>query len=180
MALDDILKNMNLFVDGKGQAGNVEELSLPKLTMKTEEFRNGGMDAPVEIEMGMEKLESSFTLTKYSADVLKLLGLAPGKLVPLTLRGAVESEDGTTKAVVVNLLGKLRELDPGSWKPASKATLKGTVAVRYYKLTIDGEVIHEIDVVNMIRFVNGTDQLAAQRAALGMGGGGLWLMEKLI
>ncbi|SMG63879.1 Phage major tail tube protein, partial [methanotrophic bacterial endosymbiont of Bathymodiolus sp.] len=58
--LDDILKNMALFVDGRGFAGNVEELTLPKLTLKTEEFRNGGMDAPIEVEMGMEKLESEF------------------------------------------------------------------------------------------------------------------------
>ena len=28
--------------------------------------------------------------------------------------------------------------------------------------------IHEIDVVNMVRVVNGVDQLAAQRAALGI------------
>jgi P2 family phage contractile tail tube protein len=43
----------------------VEELTLPKLTLKTEEFRNGGMDAPIEVEMGMEKLESEFTLTRF-------------------------------------------------------------------------------------------------------------------
>jgi P2 family phage contractile tail tube protein len=38
--LDDILKNMALFVDGRGYAGNVEELTLPKLTMKTERFED--------------------------------------------------------------------------------------------------------------------------------------------
>ena len=41
------------------------------------------------------------------------------------------------------------------------------MAVRYYKLTIAGDDICEIDVDNMIRIVNGTDRLAAQRAALG-------------
>ena len=53
--LNDILKNMSLFVDGRGYAGNVDELNLPKLALKTEEFRGGGMDAPIEIDMGMEK-----------------------------------------------------------------------------------------------------------------------------
>ena len=37
--LNDILKNMSLFVDGRGYAGNVDELNLPKLALKTEEFR---------------------------------------------------------------------------------------------------------------------------------------------
>ena len=43
-----------------------------------------------------------------------------------------------------------------------------TLALRYYKLEIDGETIHEIDVENMTRVINGTDQLAARRRALGL------------
>jgi P2 family phage contractile tail tube protein len=84
--LNDVLKNMSLFVDGRGYAGNIEELNLPKLTMKTEEFRAGGMDAPVEVDMGMEKLECDFTLTRFDKDLLKLFGLAPGNTVSLTER----------------------------------------------------------------------------------------------
>nr|WP_262363471.1 phage major tail tube protein [Xylella fastidiosa] len=52
-----LLKHLNLFIDGKGYAGQVEEINLPKLTLKTEEFRGGGMLAPVELTMGLEKLE---------------------------------------------------------------------------------------------------------------------------
>lgn len=166
--LDDILKNMALFVDGRGYAGNVEELTLPKLTMKTEEFRNGGMDAPIEIEMGMEKLECEFTLTRFDKEVLKLFGLAPGKAIPLTIRGAIVSDSGNQLAVVVNLQGILKEMDPGNWKPGEKATLKATIALRYYKLTHDGETVHEIDVPNMVRIIGGEDQLAVTRSALGI------------
>jgi len=35
------LKNMNLYIDGKGYAGVIEEITLPKLTLKSEEFRGG-------------------------------------------------------------------------------------------------------------------------------------------
>ena len=166
--LDDILKNMALFVDGRGFAGNVEELTLPKLTLKTEEFRNGGMDAPIEVEMGMEKLESEFTLTRFDKNVLKLFGLAPGQLTPLTIRGAVISDDGTQTAVVVNLQGIVREMDPGNWKPGEKATLKIMMALRYYKLTHGGDVVHEIDIPTMVRTIGGVDQLSAVRSALGI------------
>ena len=166
--LDDILKNMALFVDGRGFAGNVEELTLPKLTLKTEEFRNGGMDAPIDIEMGMEKLESGFTLTRFDKNVLKLFGLAPGQLTPLTIRGAVISDNGTQTPVVINLQGVVREMDLGNWKPGEKATLKMMLALRYYKLTHGGELIHEIDIPNMVRTIGGIDQLAAVRSALGI------------
>ena len=166
--LNDILKNMTLFVDGRGFAGNIEELNLPKLALKTEEFRGGGMDAPVEVEMGMEKLECDFTLTRFDREVLKLFGLAPGKLTPFTARGVVVGEEGVQIPVVVNLQGIVREIDWGSWKPGEKATLKLSVALRYYKLTHGGRVIHEIDVPNMVRRIDGVDQLAATRNALGL------------
>lgn len=53
--LPKILKNFNVFVDGRGFAGRAEEITLPKLTIKTEEFLGAGMSAPVEVDMGMEK-----------------------------------------------------------------------------------------------------------------------------
>ena len=159
---------MNLFVDGRGFAGDIEELTPPKLSIKNEEFRGGGMDAPVEIPMGMEKLEASFTLKNYSKDVLNLFGLAPGNNVPLTMRGALESSDGSVKPLVITLRGRIRELDDGSWKSGESATLKVAMSVDYYKRTLDGDDVHEIDIDNMIRKINGVDQLEAQRSALGM------------
>ena len=166
--LNDILKNMSLFVDGRGYAGNVDELNLPKLALKTEEFRGGGMDAPIEIDMGMEKLECDFTPTRFDKDVLSLFGVSAGQAVPLTARGALVSDDGTQTAIVVNLQGMLREVEWGSWKAGDKATLKIAMALRYYKLTHGGTVIHEIDVPNMVRTIAGIDQLAQTRSALGI------------
>jgi len=42
------------------------------------------------------------------------------------------------------------------------------MSVTYYKLEIDGRVMYEIDVVNMVQVINGVDQLAGDRAALGL------------
>lgn len=166
--ITDVLKNMNLFVDGRGHAGKVDELNPPKLTIKTEEHRAGGMDAPVELDMGMEKLETDFTLSAFDKEVLKQFGLAPGNQIPLTIRGALESEDGTVTPVTINLRGQIKELDFGTWKPGDKNQLKVMVAPRYYKLTHGADLIHEIDVAGMIRVIDGVDQLAGQRAALGL------------
>lgn len=166
--LDDVLKNMALFIDGRGYAGHVEELTLPKLTLKTEEFRGGGMDAPIEIELGMEKLECEFTLIQFDKALLKLFGLAPGKLVPLTVRGALVSELGEQNTMVVNMQGIIREMELGNWKPGEKATLKCMVALRYYKLTHSGETLHEIDIPNGVRTIGGVDQLAGVRRTLAL------------
>jgi P2 family phage contractile tail tube protein len=162
-----VLKNFALFVDGRGYAGRCDEVTPPKLTLKTEEHRAGGMDAPIELDMGMEKLELQGTLAEYSAEVIKLFGLTTDAVKQLTLRGAIEGDDGVVP-VVINLRGAWKELDPGTWKTAGKMPLKFSVGCRYYKMTIDNDELIEIDIENMVRKIGGTDQLAAQRDALGI------------
>lgn len=164
----DVLRNINLFVDGHGYAGRVMELTLPKLNIKVEEYRAGGMDAAVEIDQGMEKMECDFSLDSVDIEVLKRWGLAPGNAVPMTFRGAVESQDGTVKSVIARIRGQIKSIDFGAWKAGEKSTLKAMAAVYRYTLEIDGETIHDIDPENMIRTVNGTDQIEARRAALGI------------
>ena len=166
--IQDVLRDMNLFVDGAGYAGKVDELTPPKLTVKTEEVRTGGMDAPAELDMGLEKLECTVSTSGIDRGLLKLWGVAPGKPVPLTFRGAVQSEDGAVKPVVIQVRGTVKEIDFGSWKPGEAAPMKATIACRYYRLEHDGETVHEVDVHNMIRIVNGADQVAALRAALAL------------
>lgn len=166
MAARDVLKNINLFVDGRGYAGEVESITPPPLTLQTEEFRAGGMDAPVDVTMGMEKMEASFALRAYDSDVLSLFGVVEGGSVPLTFRGALESYDGTVKSVLMNMRGKITGIDPGTWTPGELASLTVTVSLNYFKQTHDGKIIHEIDVMNMVRVINGVDALSAIRSAL--------------
>lgn len=71
-------------------------------------------------------------------------------------------------AAAATCRGLVKEIDYGDWKPGEKAELKAMMAVRRYRLELDGETIHDIDVDNMVRIVDGTDQLAAQRQALGI------------
>jgi P2 family phage contractile tail tube protein len=165
--LPKILKNLTAFVDGQGYAGRVSELEPPKLTIKGEEYRGGGMDAPIEVDMGMEKLEATMTFSEYDAALFKLFGLVDGEAVAVTLRGLMQ-DDGDAVAVICELRGRYKEMDSGTWKPGEVGTLKASIAARYYKLTINSEVVVEIDVVNMIRKIGGKDQLESQRKALGL------------
>jgi P2 family phage contractile tail tube protein len=125
------------------------------------------MDAPMQIDMGMEKLEASLTFAEYSPELFSMLGLMEGNKTNIVLRGAVQGDDTAVIPVVITLQGGFKETDMGSWKTGSKGTLKAQIAARYYKLEIGGVEIIEIDVENMIRVISGVDQTAAQRAALG-------------
>lgn len=168
-AARDILKNFNLFVDGRGFAGNVDEVQAPALNITEEDFRAGGMDAPIGIDMGMEKLELSFTLPKFDPDTMAQFGLGEGTETQVTLRGAIESfGQANATPVVINARGKIRGFEPSAWQPGAKATHAYTMTLSFYRYTQGGRIVHEIDVINMVRRIGGVDRLASQRAALGI------------
>lgn len=168
MAARDVLKNLTLWVDGRGMAGQVQDVNPPKLVQKLEEFMGGGMVAPVAVTVGMERMTADFSLIAYDADVLALFGVVEGAKVPLTIRGALESFDGSVTPIVMTLRGKVTEQDPGNWKPGTVPYLKTTMELSYYKLQHGSTVVTEIDVENMIASINGTDTLTAMRTALGL------------
>lgn len=162
-----ILKNFNLFVDGRGYAGKAEEVTPPKLTIKTEDIRAGGMDAPAAVDMGMERLEASFSLVEYDPDLLKQFGLVSGNAVQITLRSALV-DDESTSPMIIKLRGMFNEVDMGKFKAGDKANLQCNIVCRYYSLSIDGSTLIEIDVDNMTRIINGADKMLEIRNALGI------------
>lgn len=163
-----VLKNFSLFVDGRGLAGTISKLTLPTLATQMEEFRGGGMDIPAEIDMGMEKLETSFEQFEYDENILSLYGLADGAATQVTARGALRRDGEPAIAMVVNMRGVIKQFEPGDWEAGSKTTANFQMALRYLKIRIGSRDVAEIDVVNMVRKINGQDQLASIRAAIGV------------
>lgn len=164
----NVRKNYNVFVDGRGYAGQTEEFNAPKLTLKTEEFQGGGMFTPMEITMGSEKLECDFTMLSSDPYILSRFSVVEGSQTNFTFREVMESQDGSVIPLIHNVRGKVKEIDPGASKPGEKATTKVAIAPSYYKLTHGAVVLHEIDVTNMVWMTNGIDILAGIRAAMGV------------
>lgn len=165
--LPRVLQGFNLFVDGKGFAAKVGECELPKLGIKTEDYQPGGYDAPIEIDCGMEKLEATFVIMDFDAYTLKYFGIGHNNQIPVTLRGALSNGDGSVIPVVIQYNGMWREIEPPKHSKPGKLEQKITMALQYYKLEMGGEIIHEIDIPNMVRIIGGKDYLAEARAAIG-------------
>ncbi|MCA3472294.1 MAG: phage major tail tube protein, partial [Rhodobacter sp.] len=64
--------------------------------------------------------------------------------------------------------GLITAAETGDLKPGTDTALKLMIAVRYYRLEINGEQIVEIDLVNGKRVIGGVDQLADIRRAMGL------------
>jgi uncharacterized protein len=169
MGLPRKLKNFNVFNDGNSYMGQVAEVNLPKLTRKMEEWRGGGMNAPIKADLGQEALSMECTYGGIMRQILEQYGTLKHDGVQLRYAGAYQSDDSDTPdAVEVVVRGRHSEVDPGSSKPGDDTSMKVVTEISYYKLTINGEDVIEIDIMNMIEKVKGVDLLAKQRAAIGM------------
>ncbi len=163
------LKHMNMFNDGVSYVGQVEEMTLPTLTRKMEEWRGGGMNAPIKTDHGMEALTADFTCGGIMQDALSQFGVLEHDGVMLRFAGSYQRDDsGEVAAVEVVMRGRHSSIEMGTAKTGEASPFKVTCELSYYKLTIDGEEVIEIDIINMIEKVNGEDRLAAHRKAIGV------------
>lgn len=167
MALPRKLKNYNLFNDGESYVGQVQELTLPTLTRSMEDYRGGGMSGPVKIDNGQDPIEIEWTLGGMMRSVLNQYGVTQHDGVQLRFAGAYQRDDtGDVDAVEVVVRGRHEEIDFGTAKAGDNTEIKIKTACSYYKLMINSATVIEIDLMNMIEIVNGTDRLAAQRRAI--------------
>lgn len=169
MSLPKKLKNFNLFNDGNNYMGVIKEITLPKLTTKTEEWRGGGMDIPVDADMGMEKLTTEWTVGGYVAQILKQYSLIEAGGTLLRMTGAIQQDDtGEVQTVEVVMRGRHTEIEMGSAQAGEDTEFKVISSLTYYKLSINGEELVEIDALNMVKKIAGNDVLEPFRRALGI------------
>ena len=169
MSLPSKLKNFNIFNDGNNYQGKVTEVNLPKLTRKMEDYRGAGMNGVVKTDMGLEALQLEWTVGGMMREVLNQWGVTTHNGLQVRFAGAYQSQDtGTVDAVEVVIRGRHSEIDFGSSKPGDDTAIKITTQASYYKLTINGEDVIEIDVIAGVEKVNGTDNQASIRQAIGL------------
>ena len=158
MALAKKLKHFNLFNDGNLYGGIAKTVTLPKLARKMETYRGGGMDGPVKVDLG------------FGDDGIVLAWTLGGwDLLALRFSGSVQREDdGGTSSVEIYVRGRHEEIDFGESTPGEDTEHQINTTCTYYRLTVDSEVIIEIDLLNLVFIVDGEDLLAAHRKNIGL------------
>lgn len=162
-----VLRNFGTFVDGTGYAGRCQEAELPEISVKTEEVRGSGWDGTAEVDMGLEAMTAKLTFNEYIEEIAKKVGSMNGLETRVHLRGAMQRDGEKAISIVAELGGSFKKGTMGTWKPGDLATHEIEMSVRYYKLTMGGKRIYEIDVENMIRFRGDFDEYASIREAMG-------------
>ncbi|MBB1200569.1 phage major tail tube protein [Enterobacteriaceae bacterium 89] len=172
MAMPRKLKLMNVFLNGYSYQGVAKSITLPKLTRKIENYRGAGMNGSAPIDMGLddEALSMEWSLGGFPDAVIWEMYAATGiDGVPIRFAGSYQRDDsGDTSAVEVVMRGRQKEIDTGENKPGEDTEAKISVVCTYFKLTIDGKELVEIDTINMIEKINGVDRLEQHRRNIGL------------
>ncbi len=164
-----VFKNFNLFIAGEGFAGRVSKVKLPTISVQTEDHKGAGMEFNRKLDMGLEDLECTFTLTEYNDLVNGLVGKRNGSNTLLTFRGSLSDDESTaTTPVVAQMRGALHKQETGDIEAGGKIETDYTLNCKFYELKIGGQEIYHIDNDNYIRRIQGEDQLASQRGDLGL------------
>lgn len=171
MAMPRKLKNMNLFNDGTSYMGVAKSATPPPLSRKMEGYRGGGMNGPVKADLGWSDDGIQFEWKTGGLDliVLKQFGMIKADGVMLRLAGAYQQDDtGEVAAVEIVVRGRHETIDMGESAPGEDTEHSITTTCTYYKLTVNGEVLIEVDLLNFIEIIDGVDMLAEQRKAIGV------------
>ena len=171
MALPKKLKHFNLFNDSNLYGGIAKTVTLPKLGRKMEAYRGGGMDGPAKADLGFsdDGIVLEWTLGGWDLVALRQFGAVRADGVMLRFAGSVQrDDDGGVSSVEIVVRGRHEEIDFGEATPGEDTEHKISTACTYYKLSVDGEVITEIDFLNFVFTVDGEDLLAEHRKAIGL------------
>ncbi|MBZ5876004.1 phage major tail tube protein [Chromohalobacter israelensis] len=170
MALPKILKDFNLFGDGNNWQGLISSLTLPELARRMIEYEGGGMEGPIEVDMGNEVMTMTWTPGGLLVDgVYDTWGSPIHDAAQLRFTGSYESdEDGTTTPVEIVVRGRHKTIGGAEASKGDNSTAEITTTISYYKLVVDGETVIERDVPGMVFIVRGEDRMAERRAALGL------------
>lgn len=169
MALPRKLKGLNLFNDSNNYQGVVTAVTLPKLSRKLDAYRGGGMNGAAFVDNGLDDdaLDMEWTISGIDDLVLKQWGASAA--VPLRFAGSYQRDDtGEEIAVEIEVRGRHQAFDFGEAKQGEDTETKITTKNTYFRLTWDGKELMEIDTINMIEKVDGTDLLEQRRKNLGL------------
>ncbi len=168
MSLPKKIKAFNLFADGQGLAGTIKKITLPKLGRKFEEYRADVMDGPIEIDLGGDKLEASFTVEEHNDILLAKYGLCNHAGVRLRMMASAESDDCEFDEIQIVMHGRWREVDMGDIESGNDNSMDVQMAISHYEYIKNGVEIVYIDRATGVERVGGVDRTAERRRNLGL------------
>ena len=158
------VNDYNVYQDGNKMIGLAAEVELPSIKMKTSTIEGVGVGGEIDSPTigQFESLEAKLKFNTLYSSATDLMN--PLNTVNLTLRGASRC---TTRPAAMPLRrlrivmgGRVKEFNPGTVKKGDAMDAETTLELTYYMIEVDGEQVVEVDKLNGVYKVNGSDMLA--------------------
>jgi P2 family phage contractile tail tube protein len=159
------VKDFSLFVEARGYAGLVEEITLPNVTHKTQEIDVGGLSGTMRYKMKLEAMEAQFKFATWEGSIFQIIGASQNEKLRVIARGSLERHE-TVIPVTIVLNGAISSIEPSALSVSGETSLMMKMEVEYYKFTRGIEKLIEVDILNNVLDVGGVDLLADRRRAL--------------
>ncbi|SEQ60090.1 hypothetical protein SAMN05428995_105260 [Loktanella sp. DSM 29012] len=165
MSFPRTIRNYNAFLDGVSYMGLVSTGKLPALKIKTAAHRGAGMDAETAVDMGMEAMTTELTFDEWSDAPIRLFG-SKNRIV---LRPAAMGEDDfAADTFIFAMGGRITDVNWDDLKAGTESKMKAMMDVDFFSIEKNGQQLVKIDVENGVRVIDGVDQLAGIRTAMGL------------
>ena len=169
MALDtnltpEIVNSFNVYIDGVKAIGTAPEITLPQITSETIDVSGSGILGKISApNIGQfESMEQEIQFNTLYSSAMDML--SPLSTVNLTLRASQQVYDKqggyNFKGLRVVEIGRVKKFNPGKVEKGEAMEATVTLELTYLMIEVDGQQLLEVDKLNGIYKVNGTDMLA--------------------
>ena len=167
---DESVINFAVYEDSVEYVG-MASATLPNLTALIQTISGAGIAGNVEAPI-LGHYDAMTLGLNFRTTTEQSVRLSEPRRHTIDLRAPQQVEDTVAGAVKVQNVKHILVVIPktetgGSIAPANPTNGSGEYAVRYWATYIDGVKVREIDPLNFICYINGTDYLADVRKALG-------------
>lgn len=160
-------------LDGDQLLGEVTNFVPPVVAERTEDYTNGtGMVR--EIDLGLEKLESRFTLQTYRKELFGAISARKQGDIPTTFTfySSLAGADGAAEVPQVQTIrGHIKGIPTETVSENGRSTYEVALTVIFYSRVIDNDedARVEVDLENVVYITGGVDRWAQKRANLRIG-----------
>lgn len=165
--LPSVLKMMAVFVNGVSYAGEAQTVVPPKLARKVETYTLGPGDLKLDMGNDVLDLEHGY-MGPCPREILNGYGSVAGNILVRFVGGYQNQDTGANEAHEIEVVGFHEEIDGGDLKTGEKTETKVKTTCTYFKYSINGAEVMEIDMLQHIFRVNGVDRMAELRQLVGL------------
>ncbi|MGR3484444.1 MAG: phage major tail tube protein [Paracoccaceae bacterium] len=153
------------YLDGFDYLGICQKATLPQPKIMTSAYRGSGMEMPAPIDMGLEAMTADMTFGEY---VPRLFGLL-GTHTSMTLRpGERDRYTGEARPMIFTMDGLITAPSFDGLETGKESMMKVHMEVTRLRVTVDGQLKWDLSSrPGAPRIVDGVDQLAGMRRAMG-------------